>query len=98
MSNDFLKSMSENGVVNEEKLSSDKITQLYGPLKERVNQSIKRQEEVMAEVQRWNVAFVQEKGSGGVDRESMLKLLASAYDVYFELEGNLKEGTKVARN
>ncbi|KAH7731130.1 alix-SF [Aphelenchoides avenae] len=69
MSNDFLKSMSENGVVNEEKLSSDKITELYGPLKDRVNQSIKRQEEVMSEVQRWNTAFVQEKGSGGVDRE-----------------------------
>jgi programmed cell death 6-interacting protein len=95
MSNDFLKSMSENGIVNEEKLSSDKIQELFGPLKARVEESIKRQESVMKDVEVWNKKFTDEKqGSGGMERENTLKMLAVAYDSYFELEGNLKEGTK----
>lgn len=44
-----------------------------------------------------NDKFVKEKQSGqaATERESMLKELATAYDVYMELIGNLQEGTKV---
>lgn len=44
-----------------------------------------------------NDKFVKEKQSGqaATERETMLKDLATAYDIYMELLGNLQEGTKV---
>ena len=44
-----------------------------------------------------NDKFVREKQSGqaATERETMLKDLATAYDIYMELIGNLQEGTKV---
>lgn len=96
MSDEFAKVLAENGVINEEKLSSEKIQELFKPLKDQVEQSIKRQEVVMAEVEQWNKRFAQERHSaGGEGREQLLKQLATAYDVFFELQGDLNEGTKV---
>lgn len=51
MADEFLRSVSENGVVNEEKLSTEKIAELYGPLKEKIFESIKEQEGILNEVQ-----------------------------------------------
>lgn len=47
-----------------------------------------------------NEKFVGEKQSGQAasEREAMLKDLATAYDIYMELIGNLQEGTKVHRD
>lgn len=47
-----------------------------------------------------NEKFVREKQSGqaATEREAMLKDLATAYDIYMELIGNLQEGTKVHRD
>ena len=47
-----------------------------------------------------NEKFVKEKQSGqaATEREAMLKDLATAYDIYMELIGNLQEGTKVQRD
>lgn len=96
MSDAFSKSYSESGVVNEEKISNDKIQELFHPLKQKVEQSLKKQEQVMAEVETWNKKFCEEKqGSGSEDREDFLKLLATAYDAFLSLEENLNEGTKV---
>uniref|UniRef100_A0A915EJP3 BRO1 domain-containing protein n=1 Tax=Ditylenchus dipsaci TaxID=166011 RepID=A0A915EJP3_9BILA len=95
LNSEFLKSMSENGMVNEEKLSSDKIQELFQPYKQRVEDSLKKQERVMNEVEVWNNKFTEEKhGSGSSERDNFLKLLATAYDAYFGLEENLVEGTK----
>jgi programmed cell death 6-interacting protein len=95
MSGEFLSSMSGSDVVNEEDVSNSKIQQLLGPLKEQVNKSIAEQEAIMEKIQSLNKKFSDEKsGSGTADRDNILKTLATAYDTYFELEGNLKEGTK----
>ena len=48
----------------------------------------------MAEIQKNHEQFVKENGGGSNARDDMLKKLAAANDVYFELKGNLQEGTK----
>uniref|UniRef100_A0A915P0Y5 ALIX V-shaped domain-containing protein n=1 Tax=Meloidogyne floridensis TaxID=298350 RepID=A0A915P0Y5_9BILA len=94
MSNDFSKSLSETGVVDE-KLSSDKIANLFKPLRDKVESSIKRQDSVMEEVQLWHKKFHEERQTtGGAERENFLKGLATAYDAFFRLQGDLNEGTK----
>ncbi|KAL7069577.1 hypothetical protein ACQ4LE_011039 [Meloidogyne hapla] len=95
MSNDFSKALAETGVVNEEKLSSEKILNLFKPLRDKVESSIKRQDSVMEEVQTWYKKFSDERQStGGAERENFLKGLATAYDAFFTLQGDLFEGTK----
>lgn len=95
MSNDFSKSLADTGVVDE-KLSSDKIANLFKPLRDKVESSIKRQDSVMEEVQLWHKKFHEERQTtGGAERENFLKGLATAYDAFFRLQGDLNEGTKV---
>ena len=48
----------------------------------------------MTEVQKNHEIFVRESGGGTNDRDEVLKQLAAANDAYFELKGNLQEGTK----
>lgn len=49
----------------------------------------------MAEVQANHETFVKESGGGsGNAREELLKSIAAAHDAFFELKGNLQEGTK----
>nr|CAD2192849.1 unnamed protein product [Meloidogyne enterolobii] len=95
MSNDFSKALAESGVVDEQKLSSDKIANLFKPLRDKVESSIKRQDSVMEEVQLWHKKFHEERQTtGGAERENFLKGLATAYDAFFRLQGDLNEGTK----
>lgn len=51
MSPVFLKALADNQVINEEEISTAKIAEIYGPLKQKVNQSIKKQEDCLAEVE-----------------------------------------------
>uniref|UniRef100_A0A7I5E8C2 BRO1 domain-containing protein n=1 Tax=Haemonchus contortus TaxID=6289 RepID=A0A7I5E8C2_HAECO len=96
IADDLLRAMAESQILNEEQISKEKIQEIYGPLKEQVEQSIKQQDHIMAEVQTWNNRFTAEKsGSGtGAERERVLKMLATAADSFHELKGNLEEGTK----
>ena len=48
----------------------------------------------MTEIQKNHEIFVRESGGGTNDRDEVLKQLAAANDAYFELKGNLQEGTK----
>lgn len=96
MSNDFLKLYTDNGVINEEKISNEKIHELFQPLKIAVQNSIKLQETVLADIQTYNKRFLEEiHVSGSDDRENVLKLLATAYDAFFSLKENILEGLKV---
>ncbi len=92
-----MKALSSSGLVpEEESLSTAKLDETYGPLREQISASVGRQEPLMARVQEANQRFSQAKsGDKGAERESILKMLASAHDTFMELKGNLEEGTKV---
>lgn len=96
MSKEIMNSMSENEIVNEERILSQKISDLFSNLKQNVEQSLQRQGTVMTDVEKWNKKFVEEKrGSGSAERDNLLRLLAASHDAYFSLNENLNEGIKV---
>ncbi|CAI2348068.1 unnamed protein product [Caenorhabditis sp. 36 PRJEB53466] len=96
IANDFLKALAENQLINEEHISKEKIGQLFGDLKRRVQSSLDKQETLMSQIQTANNKFTGEKtgSSAGAERERILKMLAQAADAYTELKANLEEGTK----
>uniref|UniRef100_A0A915BQU5 MHD domain-containing protein n=2 Tax=Parascaris univalens TaxID=6257 RepID=A0A915BQU5_PARUN len=96
MTTAFLKAMADSQILNEEQLSTAKINEIYGPLKDKVCETIKKQESCLAEVEMWNKKFCAEKAgsSSAVERERMLKMLANGHDKYLEIKSNLQEGTK----
>lgn len=47
----FLKAMADSQILNEEQLSTAKINEIYGPLKDKVSETIKKQESCLAEVE-----------------------------------------------
>uniref|UniRef100_A0A0N5AMA9 BRO1 domain-containing protein n=1 Tax=Syphacia muris TaxID=451379 RepID=A0A0N5AMA9_9BILA len=96
MSNTFLKAMGDGNTFNEEQISGSKLNELYGPLREKVNESITQQEKCLAEVELWNKKFCTEKSSttNAAERENMLKMLANGHDKFIEIKSNLDEGTK----
>ena len=60
-----------------------------------VQDSESRQEQLIQEIQSNHEKFVSETGGGGANaRDDMFKSLAAAHDNFFELRGNLQEGTK----
>lgn len=81
----------ENSVVVHE------IESIYTPLRQQVNSTLSRQEQLVENIRRANQQFQNEK-QGNVSselREEMLKKLARAYDAFQELRNNLREGNKV---
>ncbi|VDM96515.1 unnamed protein product [Thelazia callipaeda] len=96
MSSIFLKALSDNQIINEEEISATKIAEIYGPLKTKVNETIKKQEDCLAQVELWNKKFCSEKAGSqnAVERERMLKILATSYDKFLEIKSNLDEGIK----
>ncbi|CAF3334153.1 unnamed protein product [Rotaria socialis] len=80
----------ENSVVVHE------IESIYAPLRQQVNESVSKQEQLVENIRRANQQFQNEKqGNASSEmREEILKNLARAYDAFQELLNNLKEGTK----
>ena len=83
----------ENSVVVHE------IESIYAPLKQQVNESVSKQEQLVENIHRAHQQFQSEKQGNAPSerREEMLKNLVRAYDAFQELLSNLKEGTKVCR-
>ncbi|KAJ7384190.1 Rhophilin, Rho GTPase binding protein [Desmophyllum pertusum] len=93
----FLSALAADGTIPDvEGIISSNLGAGFDSLKESVTDSIASQEKILASVQAANDKFVREKQSGqaATERETMLKDLATAYDIYMELIGNLQEGTK----
>ncbi len=60
-----------------------------------MTENLNRQENLLKDIQQNHEKFVRECGGGTASaREDRMKQLAAAHDAFFELKGNLQEGTK----
>ncbi|XP_030597156.1 programmed cell death 6-interacting protein isoform X2 [Archocentrus centrarchus] len=96
MSITFLTALAQDGAINEEQLSLVQLDQLYGSYNQKVQASLRTQEELLGKVQTSHQEFSSLKQSNADtnQREEVLKKLASAHDSYVEISNNLREGTK----
>ncbi|CAK6949504.1 programmed cell death 6-interacting protein isoform X2 [Scomber scombrus] len=96
MSTTFLTALAQDGAINEEQLSLSQLDQLYGAYNQRVQTSLRMQEDLLGQVQTSHQEFSSLKQSNTEtnQREEVLKKLASAHDSYVEISSNLREGTK----
>ncbi|XP_051674552.1 programmed cell death 6-interacting protein isoform X1 [Oryctolagus cuniculus] len=96
MTSKFLTALAQDGVINEEALSVTELDRVYGGLTSKVQESLKKQEELLRSIQVSHQEFSKMKQSNNEAnlREEVLKNLAAAYDNFVELVANLKEGTK----
>ncbi|XP_011665500.1 programmed cell death 6-interacting protein isoform X2 [Strongylocentrotus purpuratus] len=92
----FMRALTADGAINEDTISNDSIDDMYSSLIQQVQESVRKQETVLNNVQDANTRFCSAKqtNAGGQQREEMLRNLATAYDSYMELTSNLQEGTK----
>ena len=93
----FYDALARNSVIPEQEISVASLERCYGPLQKQANNTIGRQENVMKEVQELQDKFVTQTGCNLTcrsARDEMMKNLAAAHDAFFELRGNLQEGTK----
>ncbi|XP_069551788.1 programmed cell death 6-interacting protein isoform X3 [Brachyistius frenatus] len=96
MSTTFLTALAQNGAINEEQLSLSQLDQLYSANNQRVQASLRTQEELLGQVQTSHQEFssLKQSNTEANQREEVLKKLASAHDSYVEISSNLREGTK----
>ncbi|XP_036748458.2 programmed cell death 6-interacting protein isoform X2 [Manis pentadactyla] len=96
MTSKFLTALAQDGVIDEEALSVTELDRIYGGLMTKVQESLKKQEELIKNIQVSHQEFSKMKQSNNEAnlREDVLKNLATAYDSFVELVANLKEGTK----
>ncbi|XP_076765982.1 programmed cell death 6-interacting protein-like protein AliX [Xylocopa sonorina] len=90
----FLSALAKDSTIDELNLSIESLGKTYGPLQKQVRDSIARQEQLIANIQRCHAEFTSEQSGSGSSREAMLCKLAAAYDAFKELKGNLNEGAK----
>ncbi|XP_062384801.1 programmed cell death 6-interacting protein isoform X2 [Sardina pilchardus] len=96
LSSSFLTALAQDGAINEEALSTGALQTHYGSHTERVQKSLRSQEELLAKIQTSHQEFsaLKQSTNEANAREEVLKKLATAHDNYTEISSNLKEGTK----
>nr|XP_033786238.1 programmed cell death 6-interacting protein isoform X2 [Geotrypetes seraphini] len=96
MTSKFLTALAQDGAINEEAISVTELDQIYGRHTHKIQENLKRQEELLNSIQTSHQEFSKMKQSNSEAnlREEVLKKLAVAYDSYMELIKNLREGTK----
>ncbi|XP_042672743.1 programmed cell death 6-interacting protein isoform X1 [Centrocercus urophasianus] len=96
MTNKFLTALAQDGAINEEAISVTELDRIYGSYTQKVQESLKKQEELLKNIQNAHQDFAKMKQSNNESnlREEVLKNLAVANDNFVELLANLKEGTK----
>ncbi|KAM6449715.1 programmed cell death 6-interacting protein isoform 2-T2 [Liasis olivaceus] len=96
MTSKFLTALAQDGVLNEEAISVTELDNVYGGLTHKVQETLKKQEELLNSIQNSHQEFSKMKQSNNESnlREEVLKNLAVANDNFVELIANLREGTK----
>ncbi|NWI21465.1 PDC6I protein, partial [Crypturellus soui] len=96
MTSKFLTALAQDGAINEEAISVTELDRIYGSYIQKVQDSLKKQEELLKNIQSAHQEFSKMKQSNNESnlREEVLKNLAVANDNFVELVANLKEGTK----
>ncbi|KAG7457825.1 hypothetical protein MATL_G00231450 [Megalops atlanticus] len=96
MTTKFLTALAQDGAINEEALSVTELDNIYGGYTQKVQQSLRTQEEVLSNVQTSHQEFstLKQSNAEANDRDEVMKKLASAHDSYVEISNNLREGTK----
>ncbi|XP_077362544.1 programmed cell death 6-interacting protein isoform X3 [Festucalex cinctus] len=96
MSTTFLTALAKDGAINEEQLSAGQLDKLYSEHNQRVQASLRQQEELLGQIQTSHQEFssLKQSDTEANQREEVLKKLASAHDSYMEISSNLREGTK----
>ncbi|XP_035172414.1 programmed cell death 6-interacting protein isoform X1 [Oxyura jamaicensis] len=96
MTSKFLAALAQDGAINEEAISVTELDRIYGSYTQKVQESLKKQEELLKNIQNAHQDFSKMKQSNNESnlREEVLKNLAVANDKFVELVANLKEGTK----
>ncbi|XP_077667207.1 programmed cell death 6-interacting protein isoform X3 [Eretmochelys imbricata] len=96
MTSKFLTALAQDGAINEEAISVTELDRIYGSLTHKVQETLKKQDELLKDIQNAHQEFSKMKQSNSESnlREEVLKNLAVANDNFVELVANLKEGTK----
>lgn len=94
MKDEFLSALQKDGAIDEPAISLSRIGQVLNPLQSQVKESVEGQTTLISDIQLAHEQFVSETGSCGSSRDKLYQELATAYDSFIELLGNLKEGTK----
>uniref|UniRef100_A0A8C5MN58 BRO1 domain-containing protein n=1 Tax=Leptobrachium leishanense TaxID=445787 RepID=A0A8C5MN58_9ANUR len=92
----FLAALAQDGAINEEALSVTELDSIYGSYTHKVQENLKKQEDLINNIQDSYQDFSKMKQSNSEAnlREEVLKKLAVGHDHYIELVANLREGTK----
>ncbi|XP_061390157.1 programmed cell death 6-interacting protein [Musca vetustissima] len=94
MKNEFLEALRKDGAIDEPALSLKRIGETLQPLQQQIKDSIERQQALVSDIQIAHSEFVSETGTSSTSRDALCQELATAYDSFIILLGNLKEGTK----
>uniref|UniRef100_A0A8C4Y0H3 BRO1 domain-containing protein n=1 Tax=Gopherus evgoodei TaxID=1825980 RepID=A0A8C4Y0H3_9SAUR len=93
MTSKFLTALAQDGAINEEAISVTELDRIYGSLTHKVQETLKKQDELLKNIQNAHQEFSKMKQSNNESnlREEVLKNLAVANDNFVELVANLKE-------
>lgn len=90
----FLAALAADGAINEPAISLSEIRRVLTPLQNQVQDSLSRQEALIQDIKDTHQKFVSETGASGESNEQLFSQLATAYDVFSELQKNLQDGVK----
>ena len=93
MKDQFLRALAQDGAIDPN-IAISHVGKSLSPLQKQVAESIDRQQTLIQDIQAAHHNFTAECGSGTNQRDQLMSQLASAYDIFTELQHNLKEGTK----
>lgn len=90
----FLAALSADGAINEPALSLAEIGKTVAPLQSQVQDNLTRQETLIEDIKLAHQEFAAESGSSNQSSSATINQLATAYDVFTELQHNLQDGVK----